>query len=127
MHRQQKRVLRFALRMTNPEAGASLSRRSLLRCFLPGLRRQRSVGFRTPVAIELPDPSYFLNHVEIEIGDQHLIFVPAGLGDDLAARIAEVALAVKLADIPWRFPAHTINRTDEVSVGGGVRRLLEFP
>src|ERR1700674_3559317 len=94
---------------------------------LPRLRRQGAIRFRTPVAIELPDLSYFLDHVEIEIGDQHFVFIAAGLGEDLAARIAEITLAVKLSNVPWLFPANTIDRTDEVSVGRGVRGLLEFP
>src|SRR5258708_37038763 len=94
---------------------------------MSGLRRQGAVGFRTPVAIKLPDPPYFLDHVEIEIGDQHFVFVAAGLGEDLAARIAEITLAVKLADVPRFFPSHAIDRTDERAVRRGVCGLLEFP
>src|ERR1035438_1531507 len=94
---------------------------------LPRLRRQRSVGFRTTVAIELPNSSDFLDHVEIEIGDQHFIFITTGLRDDLAARIAEITLAVKFANIPWRFRAHAIDRAHKIPVGGGMGRLFEFP
>src|SRR5713101_5319770 len=94
---------------------------------LPGLRRQRAVGFRTAVAIKLPDLSYFLDHVEIQVGDQHFVFVAAGLGEDFAARIAEITLAVKLSNVPWLFPTNTIDRTYEVSVRCGVCGLLEFP
>src|ERR1700682_709496 len=86
---------------------------------LPRLRRQRAVGFRTPVAIKLPDLPYFLDHVEIEIGDQHFVFIAAGLGEDLAARIAEVTLSVKLSDVPRLFPTNTIDRTHEVSIRRG--------
>src|SRR6266851_1099694 len=108
--------------------GRQFSRTRLIRGRgLPGLRRQGPIRFRTPVAIKLPDLSYFLDHVEIEIGDQHFIFIAAGLGEDLAARIAEVTLAVKLADIPRLFPAHAIDRTYEVAVRRGVCGLLEFP
>src|SRR5271170_7746486 len=95
--------------------------------FLPRLRRQRAISFRTPVAIKLPHPSYFLDHIEIEIGHQHLIFVAASLSENLAARIAEITLAVKFTDIPWLFPANTVDRTDEVSVRRGMRGLLQFP
>src|SRR5450755_2214717 len=91
------------------------------------LRRQRSVSLRTPVAIKLPDSSYFLDHVEIEVGDQHFILIAAGLHYDLAARVAEVTLAVKLADVPRLFPPHAIDGSDEVSVSGGVRGLFQFP
>src|ERR1700716_3249363 len=94
---------------------------------LPGLRRQRAIRFRTAVAIKLPDLPYFLDHVEIEIGDQHFVFIAAGLGEDLATRIAEITLAIKLADIPRLFTSNTIDRTDEVSVRGGMCGLLEFP
>src|SRR5467141_1601712 len=94
---------------------------------LPGLRRQGAVGFRTAVAIKLPDLPHFLDHVEIEIGDQHFVFVAASLGEDLAARIAEVTLAVKLTDIPRLFPSHAIDRAYKVAVRRGVGGLLEFP
>ena len=50
-----------------------------------------------------------------------------GLGEDLAARIAEIAGAVELADVPGRFGAHAIDGADEVAVGHGVRGLLELP
>src|ERR1700675_757633 len=96
-------------------------------CGLPGLRRQRAIGFRTTVAIELPDLSHFLDHVEIEAGDQHFVFIAAGLGEDLAARIAEVTLAIKLSDIPRLFSAYAIDRSYEVAVRRGVRGLFEFP
>src|SRR5579864_3565950 len=64
------------------------------------LLRQRFVGFGAAVAEELPGLSNFSNHFEVEIGYQDFVFVAAGLGDDLAAGIAEIALAVKLADVP---------------------------
>ena len=49
------------------------------------------------------------------------------LGDELAARVAEVALAVELADPPRLFPAGPVDRADEVLVRHGVGRLLELP
>src|SRR5216684_8663387 len=101
--------------------GRQFSRTRLIRGRrLPRLRCQRAVRLRTPVAIKLPDLPHFLDHLEIEIGDQHFIFIAAGLGEDLAARIAEVTLAVKLADIPRLFPAHAIDRTYEVAVRRGM-------
>src|SRR5713101_255968 len=101
--------------------GRQFSRTHLIRRRrLPGLCRQRAVGFRTPVAIKLPDLPYFLDHIEIEVGDQHFVFVAAGLGEDLAAWIAEVTLAAKLSNVPRLFPSHAIDRAYEVSVGCGV-------
>ena len=65
--------------------------------------------------------------VEVEVGRQHFVLVARGLGEDLAARIAEVALAVELADLPRLLDADAIDGADEVPVGDGVRRLLELP
>src|SRR5216684_3540245 len=108
--------------------GRQFSRTRLIRGRrLPRLRCQRAVRLRTAVAIKLPDLPYFLDHVEIQVGDQHFVFVAAGLGEDFAARIAEITLAVKLSNVPWLFPTNTIDRTYEVSVGCGVCGLLEFP
>src|SRR5437762_147244 len=47
--------------------------------------------------------------------------------EDAAARIAEVALAVELADVPRCFDADAVDGADEISVGDGVGGLLEFP
>src|SRR5579863_5326985 len=91
------------------------------------LRSQWSVALRTAVAEKLPDLADFGNHVEIEIGDHDFIFVAAGLGDDLAARIAEITLSVEFADAPGLFDANAIDGADEVTVGDGMSRLLEFP
>ena len=78
-----------------------LTRRTFsLRLQLSRLRGDRAVAFRPAVAEELPHLTDFRDHVEIEIRDDHFVFIPAGLRDDLAAGIAEVALAVKLADAP---------------------------
>src|SRR5713101_3223115 len=105
--------------------GRQFSRTRLIRGRrLPRLRCQRAVRLRTPVAIKLPDLSHFLDHVEIEIGDQHFIFIAAGLGEDLAARIAEIALAVKLSNVPWLFPTNAVDRAYEVAVRCGVRGLF---
>src|ERR1700682_5567821 len=90
----------------------------------PCLSHQRPVAIRTAVAEELPGIPHFGDHVEVEISYQHFVFAPAGLGDDLATRVAEVTLAVKLANIPGGFPADAIDGADEISVGNGVRRLL---
>src|SRR6185436_16287765 len=65
--------------------------------------------------------------VEVEVGGEDFVFVAAGLGDDLAARVAEVARAVELADVPGGLHAHAVDSADEVAVGHGVGRLLEFP
>ena len=45
----------------------------------------------------------------------------------LTARVAEIALTVKFADVPRRFRADAVDRADEITVGDGVRGLFEFP
>src|SRR5271166_1337772 len=47
--------------------------------------------------------------------------------EDSAARIAEVAGAVKFPDIPGGLDAHSIDGGDEVAVGHGVRGLFQLP
>src|SRR5262249_47259261 len=55
------------------------------------------------------------------------VLVARALGDDLAARRGEVALAVELADRPGLLDADAVDRADPVAVGDGVRGLLELP
>src|SRR5688572_12629755 len=89
--------------------------------------RDGAVGFRPAVAVELPGVAHLLDELEIEVGDDQLVAIAAADRDDLPAGIAEVALAVELADVPGRFVADAIDRADEVPVGNGVRRLLQLP
>src|SRR5262249_39731107 len=88
---------------------------------------QRTVTFRPPVAEKLPGLSYFGDHVQIQVCDDDLVFVATGLGDDLAARVAKITLAIELADLPRFFDAYAVDRADEVSVGDRVCRLFQFP
>src|SRR5437868_7488668 len=88
---------------------------------------QAAVRLGPPVAIELPRVAHLADLVEVELrGDQRALIA---LGDrkNLAARIAEVALSVKLADVPRRLKADAIDRPDEVAVRHRVRGLLELP
>ena len=41
--------------------------------------------------------------------------------------LAEVARAIKLADVPGRLGADAVDGGDEIAVGGGVRGLLQLP
>src|ERR1700683_2975301 len=61
-----------------------------------------AVHIGTAVAEELPGFSDFGDLFEIEIGGKHLVLVARRLRKDLPARIAEVALPIKLADVPRR-------------------------
>src|SRR5437588_12229934 len=96
-------------------------------CCFSCLCHQGLVAVRTAVAEKLPDVAYLGNHVKIKVGNHQLIFVAAALSDDLAPRVAEVALAVKFADVPWRFSAHAVQRADKISIGHGMRRLFQLP
>src|SRR5258708_16811854 len=94
---------------------------------LPTLRGKRSVTLGTPIAEELPRLSGLRNHVEIDVGHQHRIFRAARLRKDLSARIAEVALAIELADVPRLLASHAVDRADKISIRPRMRRLLQFP
>src|SRR5207245_10729044 len=85
---------------------------------------ERPVRLWSPVSVELPYVTHFQDLVEVEVGHHDLILVPRGLCDALAARIAEVALAVELADVPRLLMADPIDGPDEVAVGHGVGGLL---
>src|SRR5277367_510568 len=89
--------------------------------------RDLAIGLRAAITIELPRGANLRDFLEIDIVDEHLVLVAAGLRDNLTARIAEVALAVKLANIPRRFLSNSINCSNEVAIGGGVGGLLELP
>src|ERR1700674_2487030 len=94
---------------------------------LSRLRCNRAVAFRSAIAEELPDLADFRDHVQIEIRYDHFVFVTAGLGDNFSAWIAEVALAVELTNVPRFFNAHAVDGADKITVGHGMRGLLQFP
>src|SRR3954453_16529431 len=85
------------------------------------------VRLRTAVAIELPGVADFTDLVHVEVGDDEGVLIARRAGEHLAARIAEVVLAVKLTGVPRRFVAEAVDRADEVAVRDGVRRLSELP
>src|SRR5689334_658978 len=91
------------------------------------LRGQNAIAFRPPVAEELPHFANLQNHVEVEVGHEHFVLVAAGLGKNFASRIAEVTLAVKFPDAPGLLFAYAVDGADEIAIGDGVRRLLQFP
>src|SRR6185295_11389060 len=85
------------------------------------------VGFGTPVPEELPGVPDLSDQVEIQIGDDEFLTVPAALRNQTAARIAEVALAVEFANLPGIFNANPVDRTNKVAVRDRVRRLFQLP
>src|SRR5258708_1193662 len=90
-------------------------------------RSNSAVSLRSAIPIELPGVADLLDHVEIEVGDDQFVLVAAGFGDEASARIAEVALAVELADVPRRLGPDAVDRADEIAVRHRVRGLLELP
>src|SRR3954470_11013642 len=85
------------------------------------------VRLRTAVAIELPGVADLADLVHVQIRRHKRVCIARTNGEHLAARIAEVALSVELADVPGRFETDAVDGADEVPVGHGVRRLLELP
>ena len=81
----------------------------------------------TSIPEKLPCVPHFADHIEIEIGNDERVFIARRLRDKLPARIAEVTLSVKLADVPRLFVTDAIDRADEISIRDSVRRLFESP
>src|SRR5205085_939834 len=64
------------------------------------IRDERAVCVGPPVAEELPCVSDLADFIKVEVGNDQVVFVARGLCDYLSARVAEIALAVELADVP---------------------------
>src|ERR1022692_903284 len=94
---------------------------------LSGLRGERAVAFRPAIAEKLPHLANFRDHVQVEVGHYHFVFIPAGLSDNFAAWIAEVALAVELTNTPRLLDTHAVDRAHEIAIGHRMRGLFEFP
>jgi len=82
------------------------------------------ISFRPPISIKLPSRSNVANLIQVQVGYHNFIFVSRTLNNDLATRVAEVTLAIKLTDIPRFFDSHSIDCSHEVPVGHGMGRLL---
>src|SRR5689334_8562665 len=107
-------------------ANTSRPRTSCSRPLMRSLRWSRKSGFyesvvriRAPVAEELPRVAHFANFIEIELRGDECVLVALRGREHLAARIAEVALSVKLADVPRPFVADAVDRADKVAVRDG--------
>ena len=91
------------------------------------IRHDRPVSIRSTVAEELPRIADLADLVHIEIGDDKFVLITCADGEHLAARVAEIALAVEFADVPRRLRADAVDRSDKITVGDGVGGLFEFP
>src|SRR5262245_47118470 len=81
---------------------------------------ERFVCIRPPVAEELPGVAHITNQIQIQVRNHQRVFITRRLSDELAARVAEIALAVKFADVPWRFIPDAIDRRDVIAIGHGM-------
>src|SRR5262245_3157026 len=88
---------------------------------------ERPIHFRSPVAVTLPAGSYVPDFIQVQGGDDQFVLVFTASGQKAPVGIAEIRRAEKFPDIPWRFGTDTIDRTDEIAVGYGVRALLQLP
>src|SRR6266478_147588 len=91
------------------------------------IRDQRTVRVGPAIAEELPGISHFANHVEIEIGNNERILIAWRFGDKLSTWIAEIALTIKLTNVPRLLMTYTIDRGNKIAVCDGMRRLFETP
>src|SRR5262249_19734239 len=72
------------------------------------------------------DVAYLAVLLQVQVGNQHRLLPVARLGDDLAARVAEVAGAVEVV-VAQRLDADAVDCADPVAVGDRVRDLLDLP
>ena len=89
--------------------------------------RQLVVCFRAAVAEELPSLANLLDNIKVKVGNEQLILVAACLRDDLTARVAKIALAVKLANLPRLLPTHSIDRSHKIAIRRGMGGLFQLP
>src|SRR5690242_7921452 len=88
---------------------------------------QVRVSLGPPIAEELPEVAHLAHHLHVHVAGDELVLVLAGLGDDLAARIHEIARAIELADVPGRLGADAVAGADIDAVGDRGGGLLEIP
>src|SRR6187200_2282840 len=91
----------------------------------------RGVRVRSPITIELPGVAYLSDHAQIKITYYDVfVLIAAHSTHHIALRIAELARAVErdgqLAVLVV-LATDSVRRGDEVAIGSGGRRLLDFP
>ena len=85
-----------------------------------------AAGARARCSI-LPDLGAHLGRDRLRPDPRGIVLVAAGLGYDFTARVAEVALAVELPDVPGMLVPYPIDGADKIAVRNGVRGLLQLP
>ena len=91
--------------------------------------RQIAVGVDAAVAEERPVGARDIDGGEVDFVDEDFLFLEAGLGDDLARRVGDEALAPELDAVPadGRFVADAIRHGDVAAIRHGMRALDGFP
>src|ERR1035437_1118988 len=93
----------------------------------PSWRRDGTVSLGPAVAVELPHVPHFFDLVQVQIGHHHFVLVAAAHSAHLSPRIAEIGLAIELADGPGFLDADAIDCANKVLVGYGMGGLFEPP
>src|ERR1019366_8872789 len=93
----------------------------------PSQRDDGSVSFGSAVAVELPHVAHFFDLVQVHVSHYYLVLVAAAHGDHLSPRIAEIGLAIELADGPGLFDADAVDGANKVLVGDGMGGLFKPP
>src|SRR5215831_11270930 len=91
------------------------------------LLHQIPVSFGAAISEELPDVSNFLNLVEIQVRDDNFFAIARPFGQEFSTGSAEIALTIKLSNIPRLLAADSVNGADEIAVRDGVGGLFQFP
>src|SRR2546427_4598758 len=81
------------------------------------LLHQVAIGFWPAVPEELPHVPHFLNLVEVQVCHNNFFFVPRSFSNDFSARCAEIALTVKLSNVPRLLAADPVDSTDKIPIG----------
>src|SRR5215831_13850608 len=110
-----------------PVAVTTMPPRIRMRMTAPLRLRQRAVGIRAPVPVELPQLPYLAEHPHVQVADDDLLGgVGGGPADDLPARVGEVGLPVEVV-VAERLDADPVDGADVVLVGDRGAGLLQPP
>src|SRR5215471_7530017 len=110
-----------------PVAVTTVPPRMRIRMTAPLRLRQRAVGVRAPVPVELPQVPDLFEQAHVQVADHDLLGgVGGGPAHDLPARVGEVGLPVEVVVAEWLDP-DPVDRADEVLVGDRGAGLLEPP
>src|SRR5205814_8722283 len=85
------------------------------------------VHVRPAVPVELPGVADLAHEIHVQVGDEELLVLLGRLGDDLAARVREIARPVVVVRAELLLLPHPVDRPYPVAVRYRGRRLLDEP